>query len=117
MGLFNELEDERKSKRLTSMKSKNEEADEESKVLQASELVSVVRKVLDLNQVDAKSRKVFKGYRSRLKDAKWQLHNFLGNVTASQFSNQVGMCWREWRKTLPSLNPTVTGEFVNTKLI
>ena len=105
MGLFTELEDERKSKRLTSMKSKNEEADEESKVLQASELVSVVRKVLDLNQVDAKSRKVFKGYRSRLKDAKWQLHNFLGNVTASQFSNQVGMCLEGMEKNITQSHP------------
>ena len=105
MGLFSELEDERRSKRPTTSKVAQGVAVKEDMILQASELILLVRQVVDLNQIDAKSRKLWKNNRARLKDAKWQLHNSLGNVSESIFTNQIGMCLEGMAKNIRQSQP------------
>ena len=105
MGLFSQLEDEKRSKRPTTAKKENLGAEKQDMIHQASELLSLVRQVLDLNQIDAKSRKLWKDNRARLKDAKWQLHNSLGNVSQAIFTNQIGMCLEGMAKNIRQSQP------------
>ena len=105
MGLFSQLEEEQRSKRPTTAKKENLGAEKQDMIHQASELLSLVRQVLDLNQIDAKSRKLWKDNRARLKDAKWQLHNSLGNVSEEIYTNQVGMCLEGMAKNIRQSQP------------
>ena len=105
MGLFDDLENERKKSLLRPNSKSIDTEEKESTILQAGELVSIVRKVIDLNMMDAKSKKQFKDYRSRLRDAKWQLHNALGTTTPSNYAWSIAKCLEAMEKNILQSQP------------
>jgi len=87
--------------------------DESSKILQASALISVANKVLDLNSLPAKSKKRFSDCRTRLGDASWLLHQLLGNVDEAIWSNMVGCAIEGQEKTIQHSQPNGTWKVVD----
>ena len=105
MGLFDDLENEKKKNLLRPNTKTIDSEEKESTILQAGELVSIVRKVIDLNMLDAKAKKQFKDYRSRLRDAKWQLHNALGTTTPSNYAWSIAKCLEAMEKNILQSQP------------
>ena len=105
MGLFDDLENERKKNVLRPNTKTIDSEEKESIILQAGELVSILRKVIDLNMLDAKGKKQFKDYRSRLRDAKWQLHNALGTTTPSNYAWSIAKCLEAMEKNILQSQP------------
>tara|TARA_R100000315_G_C5201136_1_gene118278 strand:+ start:288 stop:917 length:630 start_codon:yes stop_codon:yes gene_type:complete len=105
MGLFDDLENEKKKNLLRPNTKTIDPEEKESTILQAGELVSIVRKVIDLNMLDAKAKKQFKDYRSRLRDAKWQLHNALGTTTPSNYAWSIAKCLEAMEKNILQSQP------------
>lgn len=105
MGLFDDLENEKKKNLLRPNTKTIDSEEKESMILQAGELVSIVRKVIDLNMLDAKAKKQFKDYRSRLRDAKWQLHNALGTTTPSNYAWSIAKCLEAMEKNILQSQP------------
>tara|TARA_R100001082_G_scaffold54472_1_gene29810 strand:- start:3892 stop:4542 length:651 start_codon:yes stop_codon:yes gene_type:complete len=101
VSLLEEIKDQNQKRKLGTVGPKhNNEDNKKSMVLQSSELVAIVRQVLDLNQIDAKTRKAWKHHRSRLRSAKWELAHTLGNVSAALFANQIGLCLEHMEKNI-----------------
>ena len=105
MGLFDDLENEKKKNLLRPNTKTIDSEEKESMILQAGELVSIVRKVIDLNMLDAKAKKQFKDYRSRLRDAKWELHNALGTTTPSNYAWSIAKCLEAMEKNILQSQP------------
>jgi len=105
MGLFDDLENERKKNVLRPNTKTIDSEEKESIILQAGELVSILRKVIDLNMLDAKGKKQFKDCRSRLRDAKWQLHNALGTTTPSKYAYSIAKCLEGMEKNILQSQP------------
>lgn len=105
MGLFDDLENERKKNVLRPNTKTIDSEEKESLILQAGELVSILRKVIDLNMLDAKGKKQFKDCRSRLRDAKWQLHNALGTTTPSKYAYSIAKCLEGMEKNILQSQP------------
>jgi hypothetical protein len=105
MGLFDDLENEKKKNLLRPNTKTIDSEEKESTILQAGELVSIVRKVIDLNMLDAKAKKQFKDYRSRLRDAKWELHNALGTTTPSNYAWSIAKCLEAMEKNILQSQP------------
>lgn len=100
MSLLKEIKEQNQKRNLGTVGPKHNEEKEQGMILQSNELISIVRQVLDLNQLDAKTRKTWKHHRSRLRSAKWELAHTLGNVSAALFANQIGLCLEHMEKNI-----------------
>lgn len=57
------------------------------RLMQTAEFLSIIRSVFDENLIDKKTKKEWKGYRSRLKKSHWPLEGVMGKVDEMTWNN------------------------------
>jgi hypothetical protein len=85
MSLLKEIENQRLGV-FGKKKEDKKETDEESKVLQVSEFLKIVRQVFDLQLIDKKTVNKNKENRFRFQKVQWDIQGLLGNLTPSLFA-------------------------------
>lgn len=99
MSLFEDIADQNKNP-FQDSRPKQTGGDTEPEIMQSAELVGIARQVVEANQATPRARKNWKNNRFRLKSARWQLGNVLGNVNQSIFANMVGSSLEGMEKTI-----------------
>jgi len=79
--------------------------DERPMIVQSSQLVSILRSIVDENIVDKKDKKAFKDFRTRLKDARWRLAGVLSHVHSDLWKEQIQITLDSMRRHINNTQP------------
>lgn len=83
------------------------------KIMQASLLLSIANKVLDMNLLPTKAKKRCANNRTRLSDANWRLESLLGIIDEDNMVTMIGRCLEGQEKTILHSQPNGTWKVVD----